>query len=82
MKRHFLHPLSANKNYTNTDLLQSKIKASGLKKKFIAEELGITVKALNKKIKNKVEFLASEINKLCILLNLSDPEITEIFFNE
>lgn len=66
---------------TNTKLLEEKIAKSGLKKKYIAESLGLTGYGLQKKITNKTEFKASEIAKLCEVLNIeSSEEKEEIFF--
>ena len=67
---------------TNTELLEAKIKASGLKKNYIAEQLGITYQGFYMKLIGKNEFIGSEIQKLTNLLNISDKEIKPIFFNQ
>ena len=57
----------------NTELLQKKIKDSGLKMGFIAEKLGRSRQALRGKIKGETEFLP------CELLRLTDEERRLIF---
>ncbi|NYB73412.1 toxin-antitoxin system, antitoxin component, Xre family protein [Sedimentibacter hydroxybenzoicus DSM 7310] len=66
---------------TNTVELKRIIKISGLKYKVIAEKLGITYYALQKKINNINEFKASEISIMCNMLNIKDSNLKEkIFF--
>lgn len=66
---------------TNTVLLENLIKDSGLKKKFIAEKLGICRGQLNKKIAGLVQFTGPEIKILCKLLNLEEwGRIKPVFF--
>ena len=66
---------------TNTALLEKKIDASGFKKSYIAQMIGITAYGLSLKIRNKNEFKASEIEKLCNLLGITDlEERCAIFF--
>ncbi len=66
----------------NSKKLLEVIDASGLKYRFIAEQLGISYYTLNKKIKSMTEFKASEISTLCELLNISDlEEMKTIFFS-
>lgn len=65
----------------NTQLLNDKIKASGLKKEYIAERLGITRSGFYKKATNGSEFTVKEVNIICDLLSitkLTDKE--SIFF--
>ena len=59
---------------TNKDLLDEYIKKSGMKFKFIAEKLGITVQSLNQKRNNLSSFTAAEIYVLCDLLNITDDK--------
>lgn len=63
----------------NTELLQEKIRDSGLKMGFIAEKLGRSRQALRDKIQGKTEFLPSEIRVLCESLQLTDEERRHIF---
>lgn len=66
---------------TNTVLLEEKITESGLKKSYIAKAIGLTPYGLTLKIRNKNEFKASEIDKICILLGIDSPEERcDIFF--
>lgn len=66
---------------TNTELLESRIQTSGLKKRYIADQLGITYQGFYLKLIGKNEFLGSEIQKLTTLLNIPDKDIKPIFFN-
>ena len=66
---------------TNTALLEKKIADSGLKKGFIAKELGMATHSLANKITGRTEFVASEIKDLCVVLNITDlKEKNNIFF--
>lgn len=67
---------------TNSNLLRQKIQESGRIMKFIAEKMGISRETLYKKIDNITEFKASEIVKITDILELSDQERNDIFFNE
>lgn len=64
----------------NIELLEEKIKKSGLKYEFIAEKLNITEAGLRKKRAGISEFKASEVRILKKILNLSSEDIEEIFF--
>jgi hypothetical protein len=62
-------------------MLRSIIKDSGLKYNYIAKSLGITPFGLSKKIDGIYEFKASEVKKICDILNISDGEVmNDIFF--
>lgn len=66
---------------TNTKLLNKKIVESGLKRKFIAEKLGLSTYGLQRKIENISEFKASEISTLCDVLDIKIvTEKEKIFF--
>jgi hypothetical protein len=66
---------------TNTKLLNEKIVESGLKRKFIAEKLGLSTYGLQRKIENVTEFKASEISALCDVLDIKTvTEKEKIFF--
>ena len=64
----------------DSEKLKERVGASGLKKTFIAEQLGITYAGYNLKEKGDNEFTASEIQKLQKLLNLNDRDTKRIFF--
>ena len=63
------------------DQLIAKIDASGLKRRFIAEQIGMSDSLLSKKLKGEAEFKASEIVKMANLLHLSDEERVSIFMH-
>ena len=65
---------------TDSKKLRMYIRESGLKLSFIAYQVGISVQALINKIEGKTEFKASEISKLCKLLNIDLFGINAIFF--
>ena len=65
---------------TNTMLLSTRIKESGLKLIYICDKLGLTWRGLTMKIRGETEFKQSEIAGLQALLDLSDAEVKEIFF--
>lgn len=65
---------------TNTEMLRDVIKKSGLKLEFIAEKLGITRFSLSKKIENVTEFKTSEVQKMCDVLQITDPQDKEAIF--
>lgn len=66
----------------NTDLLNQTIDASGLKRKAIAERLGLSEKGLYNKVEGITEFKGSELTALKVILHLSDSEWKSIFFNQ
>ena len=65
---------------TNTSLLERYIAASGYKKSYIAQQLGISAYAFSLKVNNKSEFKATEIDILCDLLNIGIEDRMAIFF--
>lgn len=66
---------------TNVQLLNEKIRQSGLKKSYIAAQIGIAPNTLTALLKNKAEFKASQIRTICEVLNIRDAaEIRAIFF--
>lgn len=66
---------------TNTVLLNEYIKKSGLKLYCISEKMGLSRFGFANKVKGKNEFTASEIEKLCAILNIDSLEDRQrIFF--
>lgn len=66
---------------TNSKLLKLKIKESGLKLGFIVEKLNTSYAWFNKKLENKKDFNATEMQILCEILNITDlAEKDRIFF--
>lgn len=64
----------------DSEKLNGKIDASGMKRKFIAEKLGLSPYGLAKKISNENEFKVSEVEKICNILHLTPHEREDIFF--
>ena len=65
----------------NVDMLRSEIERSGLKKKFIASQLGLSAYGFALKADGKREFTASEIKVLCETLGITQlTKINAIFF--
>lgn len=64
----------------NTSLLKTKIEQSGLKKCYIAAQLGLSSYGLSKKIEGENEFKSSEIKNITRILHLSKEERDLIFF--
>ena len=66
---------------TNTQMLNKAIEDSGLKINRIIDAMGIKAYAtLREKIENRREFTASEIMRLCEILNLDNDQREAIFF--
>lgn len=65
---------------TNSSLLRDAVKRSGYKMSYISDRIGLTYQGFLKKVNNETEFKASEIQRLCELLTLSEDERTAIFF--
>lgn len=66
----------------DTNKLSYFIKKSGLKKKYIADQLGICLSTFSRKLNNKVDFTISQIRLLCEILNIDDKDRDEIFFRQ
>lgn len=65
----------------NTVMLNQKIKESGLKKEYIADQMGITRTGFYKKATNGSEFTVKEVDILCKLLSITKlTEKESIFF--
>lgn len=66
---------------TNLKLLEEKIKASGLKKAYIADKIGVSASTFSALMNNRAEFKASQISAICKILDIRDnAEIRAIFF--
>ncbi len=59
---------------TASKLLKARIIEMGYTYIVLAKELGISYQTLCNKINNKLEFKASEIEKLCVILKISDKD--------
>lgn len=64
---------------TNSTMLKMIIEASGLKKVYIAEKLGLSYQGYLKKENGINDFISSEIKTMKDLLHLSDDEVIKIF---
>lgn len=65
---------------TDTKKLNDRIKRSGLKKSHIAQKIGIADSSLSRKIANRADFKASEIDALCGLLGIESLHEKEAIF--
>ena len=66
----------------NTQLLEKKIKESGIKVSFIIEKLGLSSEGFYKKKRGEIPFRIAEIYVLCDLLRISESEKPLIFYPE
>lgn len=64
----------------NTILLEEKIKASGKKKTYLAQKVGLSLTGFRNCIINKAEFKSTQINILCDELSISSLQEKESIF--
>lgn len=70
-------------NMTDTNRLNKIIDDSGLKRKWLAEQLDLSPYGFAKKINNENEFKQSEIQMLCEILKIGSlKKRQEIFFSD
>lgn len=65
---------------TDTTRLNEIIEQSGLKKRFIAETMGLSPYGLSLKINNTNEFKTGEIERLCDILHIEDVNDRDAIF--
>lgn len=65
---------------TDTTKLNEIIKQSGLKRRFIAETMGLSPYGLSRKINNDSEFKTGEIERLCEILHIEDTNDRDAIF--
>ena len=66
---------------TDVELLRDRIDNSGYKMSYLAKQLGLTPQGFYLKVNGTNEFKATEIQKLCELLCITEPEeMKRIFF--
>lgn len=65
---------------TDTVALREKIKSMGVKLTFVADTLGMTKQALDRKLKDGSDFKAYQMIILKDLLHLTNKEARDIFF--
>ena len=64
----------------NSIALKKAIDISGIKQKVLANKIGITQNSLSRKLNNKSEFKLSEVEKLCVILDIESEAKDCIFF--
>lgn len=65
----------------NRKLLEERIRQKGVKKKFLAESIGVSRTTFCALLRNETEFKASQIRVLCEILDIKDDAtLTAIFF--
>lgn len=66
----------------NMKLLEDVIEKSGLKKRRIAEELGMSRPTFNKYMEDGTKFRVSHMDTLCELLKIDPAQRESIFFGQ
>lgn len=74
------HQESEVNNLTNTEVLERKIRESGLKKGYLAEKCGLSRAGFRNCELNKAEFTVSQVNTLCEELGITSLREKEIIF--
>lgn len=67
--------------FTDLQLLNDFIDKSGFRKSYIAQFMGVSKASLFNKLTGKTDLTISEVNRLRILLRLSESDIMNIFFD-
>ena len=65
---------------TNLEMLNWKIKDSGLKRGYIADALGITYKTLSNKLCGRSKLTLNDITALTKILRFDMADLQDIFF--
>ena len=66
----------------NISKLKGKIAESGIQKKELAKQFGMSVQAINKKLSGKTKISTDDAEKFCTLLHIDDlTERAEIFLD-
>ena len=68
--------------FTDLKLLNDFIEKSGYRKSYIAQFMGVSKASLFNKLTGKTDLTVTEVNRLRILLRLSESDIMTIFFNK
>lgn len=66
----------------NTQLLVYTLKRKGVKKSFVAEQMGITRATFTNKLKGVSPFSLDDVKAIAKALELTNKEVQEIFFAE
>lgn len=64
------------------DLLEQAIENSGLRRRYIVEQLDMAYASFNSKLSGKVEWKTPEVHKLCKILHINKTDMLRIFFAE
>lgn len=64
----------------NPELLKQEIKGSGFRMGFIADQLGMSHKALNNRMRGRTPWKATEAEDISNLLGLTNKRKKDIFF--
>ena len=64
----------------NLAALNYELDKSGLKRRYVAEQMGITLESLGKKLTGKSEFKLSEADSFCNAVGIPVPKRRVIFF--
>lgn len=59
---------------TASNKLKAKLFENNLTQSEVAKQLGMSAQTFNYKLNNRIEFKASEIERLCKLLNITDKD--------
>ena len=70
------------KTVFSTALLRERIKEHGISFRDLAKQLDIGEWAMGQKLLGRYEFKASEIDRLCEILNIMDEDIRKFFFTK
>lgn len=66
----------------DTQYLENLISESGIKKTYLADQLGISIQTLRLKILGKSDFTIKEVNALCKELGITKLSDKEKIFNK
>ena len=61
--------------------LSEAIESRGVKKGFVAQQIGVSVSTLWRKMKGTSDFTLNEVRIIAAVLRLTDKEICDIFFS-
>ena len=65
---------------TDKLFLKQAIQKSGYREAYLAAQLNLSTETFTKKLNNKLEFRASEMEKLSVLLSFTAEQRTKAFF--
>lgn len=65
---------------TNIKLLEERIQKSGLKKGYLAKQIGVSRGTFRSLLANKSEFKTSQVEALCRILDIKDDKTVKAIF--